>query len=175
MAHGCSPSPYKAPGRSQIGAFLSHSCNFSPVIYSRDRFPYRSNQLCKKNPTSSPLANQKKKGRPVGVAKKRSPLPSIQPAPGETRRRNAAESTRGALWAQRSPAGPASGCSRPPRHAATATREPALTSPPRFNVTVTLHSTLHPISFEADKDCFCFISIGLLMAYSLLSRCIFIR
>lgn len=53
--------------------------------------------------------------------------------------------------------------------------EPPLTSPARFNVTVTLHSTLHPISFEADKDCFCFISIGLLMAYSLLSRCIFIR
>lgn len=51
----------------------------------------------------------------------------------------------------------------------------ALTSPAGFNVTATLHSTLHPIPFEADKDCFCFISIGLLMAYSLLSRCIFIR
>ena len=50
-----------------------------------------------------------------------------------------------------------------------------LTSQTPFNVTVTLHTTLHPISFEADKDCFCFTSIGLLMVYSLLSRCIFIR
>lgn len=42
-----------------------------------------------------------------------------------------------------------------------------LTSPAQFNVAVTLCSTLRPISFEADKDCFCFTSIGLLMVWSL--------
>lgn len=39
-----------------------------------------------------------------------------------------------------------------------------LTSPTQFNVAVTLCSTWRPISFEADKDCFCFTSTGLFMA-----------
>lgn len=43
----------------------------------------------------------------------------------------------------------------------------SLTSQTQFNAAMTLCSTSRPISFEADRDCFCFTSIGLLMVCSL--------
>lgn len=143
---GCSQSLTK-PQLCQIGAFLSRSCNFSPVTYSRDQLLCRSDHLCRRKRI---LCQQ---NQTSWSAEQKAVSAETQPVPGEigkTQQNGPAQ------------AAPSSPCC-------------ASTSPARFNVTVTLHSTLHPISFGADKDCFCFISIGLLMAYSLLSRCIFIR
>lgn len=53
-AHRVVLAPSQAPVLSQIGAFLSHSCNFSPVSCSHAQFLCLSNHFCSKKKKNKP-------------------------------------------------------------------------------------------------------------------------